>query len=95
LELEKGERRGEHTMARIKIIEPKEANEQVKAVYKDMERVRGKGNIGMQYKAYANLPDVLTAHWEKTKRLTYSDSVPLKIKEATAVIVSVALGCEP
>lgn len=82
-------------MARIKIIEPEEANEQVKAVYKDMERVRGKGKIGMQYKAYANLPDVLAAHWEKTKRLTYSDIVPLKIKEATAVIVSVALGCEP
>lgn len=82
-------------MARIKIVEPEEATEQVMAVYKDMERVRGKGNIGMQYKAYANLPDVLAAHWEKTKRLTYSAIVPQKIKEAASVIVSVALGCEP
>jgi hypothetical protein len=62
LERELRERRAENTMARIKIIEPEEANEQVKAVYKDMERVRGKGNIGMQYKAYANLPEVLAAH---------------------------------
>lgn len=82
-------------MARVKLVEPEEANEQITAVYQDMERVRGTGNIGMQYKAYANLPDVLEAHWEKTKRLTYSAIVPQEIKEAASVIVSVALGCEP
>ncbi len=82
-------------MARIKLIEPGDANEKVRTVYKDMERVRGEGKIGMQYKAYANLPDVLEAHWNKTKHLTYSNILPQKIKEAASVIVSVAFGCEP
>lgn len=84
-----------NNVARIKLIELEEANEQVMAVYKDMERLRGKGKIGIQYKAYANLPDVLEAHWNKTKYLTYSNILPQKIKEAASVIVSVALGCEP
>jgi len=42
----------------------------------------------MQYKAYANLPDVLEAHWEKTKRLTCFGNLHQKIKEDASVIVS-------
>lgn len=82
-------------MTRIRAIKPEEANERVKAVFKDIERTWGKGKFSMLFAIHANIPEHMEAHWEKTKRLQLSDICPKKIKEGASAIASVIFGCEP
>lgn len=54
-------------MARIKLVEPEEAQGLVKEIYEEIERVKGKRGITNTIKAYANHPELLKIKWEHSK----------------------------
>lgn len=82
-------------MTRVRAVEPEEANDRVRAILEDIERVWGAGKTSMLFKIYANLPDHMEAHWEKTKRLQCSNILSRRIKEGASAIASTTFGCEP
>ncbi len=57
-------------MKRIKLVEKNEANDEVKAVYKDIEAAFGM--VPNLFKTYAHFPARLKVNWEKTKSMALS-----------------------
>ena len=80
-------------LARIKLVQPDEADDMVKKVYNDMEKVRGKGRVSNVFKAYANFPELLKANWEQMKAIMGSSTLSRKMKETLAVGLSIQNEC--
>ncbi len=78
-------------MTRIKLIEKKEASNEVKIIYKDIEAAFGM--VPNLFKTYAHFPALLRANWEKTKVLLMGGELPRELKESIAVVVSAANSC--
>jgi uncharacterized peroxidase-related enzyme len=80
---------------RIKLIDSNEASDRARQVFKEIEEIRGEGKVSVPFRALANVPEYLRAHWEYTKANKREGSrVTNKTKEMISVVVSVALGCK-
>jgi uncharacterized peroxidase-related enzyme len=79
-------------MTRIKLIEKEDANDEVRAVYKDIEAAFGM--VPNLFKTYAHFPALLKVNWEKTKVLLMGGKLPRELKESIAVVVSAANSCK-
>jgi alkylhydroperoxidase/carboxymuconolactone decarboxylase family protein YurZ len=80
--------------ARVKLIDPQSAVGEIREIYDDIERVRGKGKIAPIFMALANVPEYLKAHWEYNRADKRTGSrITNRTKEMISIVVSVALGC--
>lgn len=79
---------------RIKLADPEKSSGELREIFEEIERVRGKGKITPVFKALGNAPEYLRAHWlynvaDKTKH-----NISGKMKEMISAAVSVVLGCK-
>ena len=79
---------------RIKLVDPEKATEEVREIFDDIERVRGKGKITPVFMALANAPEYLKAHWIYNVADKTEHKISIKMKEMISVAVSVAVGCK-
>lgn len=80
--------------ARVRLVEVAEAPDAVRSIYDEIEAVRGPGKVTPVFKALANIPEYLRAHWEYNKANNRKGKLTKKTKEMISVAVSVALGCK-
>ncbi len=78
-------------MMRIKPIEKEDADDEVTAIYKDIEAAFGM--VPNLFKTYAHFPALLKVNWEKTNILLTGGDLPRELKEQIAVVVSAANSC--
>lgn len=85
-------------MARVKLVEPEEADPKARVVFEDIvkthTRGRVKGRIGNLYKAYANVPELFEVEWTRIKLLMKGLGLPPRLKEAICLSVAVVNDCE-
>lgn len=80
---------------RIKLIDPNEASDRVRQLFNEIEEVRGEGKVSVPFRALANIPEYLRAHWEYTKASKREGNrVTNKTKEMISIVVSVTFGCK-
>ncbi len=79
-------------MTRIKPIEKEKANDDVRAIYEEIEAAFGM--VPNLFKTYAHFPALLRVNWEKTKTLMMGGELPRELKEGIAVVVSAANTCK-
>ncbi len=85
-------------MARVKLVEPEEADPKARAVFEDIVKThtRGKvkGRIGNLYKVYANVPELFEVEWSRIKTMMKGLGLPPKLKEAICLSVAVVNICD-
>ncbi len=79
---------------RIQVVDPEKATGELREIFDDIERVRGKGKITAVFRAMGVAPEYLKAHWmynvaDKTKH-----KISIKMKEMISTAVSTAVGCK-
>ena len=79
---------------RIKLVDPERATGELRELFDDIERVRGKGKITPVFTALANAPEYLKAHWMYNVADKTVHKISIKMKEMISVAVSVAVGCK-
>ena len=78
-------------MARIKLADEKTTNPEVKNVFGEIiEKV---GRVPAAYRAFARLPHILQANWNRTINILGKGNLPIVTKEAIATRVSKVNGC--
>jgi len=65
-----------------------------KAVYDDVERVRGPGRVSNLFKAYAAFPDLAKANFQRLNVLLTKGSLSVKFKEALMTALAEANKCD-
>ncbi len=80
-------------MPRIRLIEVAEATGTVRAVFDDMQRVRGAGRVSNLFKGYAAFPELLAANWERMKALMAGGTLSRKLKESIMIALAEINGC--
>ncbi|HEY6822399.1 MAG TPA: carboxymuconolactone decarboxylase family protein [Burkholderiales bacterium] len=81
-------------MALVSLVEYRDANPQVKAVYDDIMRTRGVDWINNFWKALANHPPELERMWRNVKQVMAPGALDPLVKEMIYVAVSATNGCE-
>jgi AhpD family alkylhydroperoxidase len=81
-------------MALVPLVEYRDANPQVKAVYDDIMRTRGVDWINNFWKALANHPPELERMWQNVKQVMAPGALDPLLKEMVYVAVSATNGCE-
>ncbi len=79
---------------RIKLADPAKATGELREIFDEIERVRGKGKITPVFRALGNAPEYLRAHWMYNVADKTMHNISIKMKEMISVAVSVALGCK-
>jgi len=79
---------------RIKLTDPEKTTGELREIFEDIERVRGKGKITPVFRALGNAPEYLRAHWLYNVADKTNHRISIKMKEMISVAVSVALGCK-
>ncbi len=79
---------------RVKLVEFDEAEGDVKEVFEDMERVRGKGQVSNLFKGYAIWPEFLKANWQRMKTVMRGGSLTRKLKESVMVALAELNQCD-
>jgi len=80
-------------MATFGLVEYKDANPEVRAVYDDIMETRKTDSINNFWKALASDPASLKRTWEETKRLMGPGALDAVTKELIYIAVSVTTGC--
>ncbi len=75
-------------MPRIRLVRIAEATGPVKAVFDDIQRVRGEGRVSNLFKGYAAFPDLLAANWERMKVLMRGGTLSRKLKESIMIALA-------
>jgi hypothetical protein len=73
---------------RVRLVQSAEAQADVKEVFEDIERVRGKGRVSNLFKGYAISPAVLKANWERMKAIIGGGVLSRKLKESIMVALA-------
>lgn len=73
---------------RVRLVEVDQASADVKAIFDDMERVRGKGRISNLFKGYAISPDILKANWQRMKAIMGGGTLSRKLKESIMIVLA-------
>ena len=81
-------------MALVPLVEYRDANPQVKAVYDDIMRTRGVDWVNNFWKALANDPAGLERMWRNVKQVMAPGALDPLLKEMVYVAVSATNGCE-
>jgi len=77
-----------------RLIEYREADPEVRAVFDDIKCTRGIPDVNNFWKAIANHPPTLKRTWESLKEVMAPGALDPLTKEMLYVAVSVAHGCE-
>lgn len=80
-------------MARVKVVEIKEAEGTVERVFNEQQKVRGEGIVTNLFKGFAISPHVLGANWSKLKALMGYKQLSHMFKEGLAVSLAVKNKC--
>jgi hypothetical protein len=80
-------------MAHIKLIPPDEADGELKALYADIERVRGAGRVSNLFRGYGAFPALARANWERLQVLLGQGTLTRKLKEAIMIAAAEVNGC--
>ena len=72
----------------IELTPVDEADGELKALYDDLERVRGKGRVSNLFKAYGKFPALGHANFRRLMVLLAEGSLSLKLKEAVMVALA-------
>lgn len=78
-------------MARIKLETENATNPQIKDIFDEIKAKAGR--VPAAYRAFARLPHILQANWNRTKNILGQGNLPLLTKEAIATHVSKVNGC--
>jgi uncharacterized peroxidase-related enzyme len=78
-------------MARIRLADESPENPQVREVFAEI--IERAGRVPAAYRAFARLPHVLQANWNRTKNILGQGNLPIVTKEAIATRVSKVNGC--
>ena len=81
-------------MATVALIEYEQANDEVKAVYDDIRKVRQTDFINNFWKALANNPAQLKRTWEGVKEVMAPGAIDPLTKEMIYIAVSASNQCE-
>ena len=81
-------------MALVPLVEYRDADPQVKAVYDDIMRTRGVDWINNFWKALANHPPELERMWRNVKQVMAPGALDPLVKEMIYIAVSATNGCE-
>ena len=81
-------------MATVSLIEYEQANDEVKAVYDDIRKVRQTDFINNFWKALANNPTQLKRTWEGVKEVMAPGALDPLTKEMIYIAVSASNQCE-
>jgi alkylhydroperoxidase/carboxymuconolactone decarboxylase family protein YurZ len=79
---------------RVKLMEIDEAKGDVKDVFEDMQRVRGKGRVSNLFKGYAIWPELLRANWQRMKVVMRGGNLSRKVKESVMIAVAELNQCD-
>lgn len=79
-------------MARLKTLEKTDATQEVRSTFEEIEKVFGR--VPNIFRTYAHFPPLLKANWEKLKAVMMEGSLRRELKEAIALVVSDANGCQ-
>ncbi len=79
-------------MARIKLLQKEDVNNEVKTLFEQMEEEYS--IVPNLFKALAHKPNILKANLFKIKAVMYEGEVQRELKEMIAIVVSNANGCE-
>jgi AhpD family alkylhydroperoxidase len=78
----------------VHLVEYKEANDAVRAVFDDIRETRGSDFINNFWKALANNPEQLQRTWEQLKVVMAPGTLDPLTKELIYIAVSAANSCE-
>lgn len=78
-------------MARIRLENEKTTNPQIKEIFAEI--IEKAGRVPAAYRAFARLPHILQANWNRTKNILGQGNLPIETKEAIATRVSKVNGC--
>lgn len=81
-------------MSLVKLVEPKDAPPEVRAVYEDIMKTRGSDWINNFWKALANDPPMLARTWQRVKTVMAPGALDPLVKEMVYVAISATNGCE-
>ena len=81
-------------MARIKLVDPKEARGRVREIFDEIEQVRGPGRVPNLMRAYANHPPSLESNWWRMKHLLKSGLLPGRVKETIGLTMAALHRCD-
>jgi len=81
-------------MAMVKLVEERDANDQVRKVYDDIKQVFGLTFVPNLFKAMGHHPAYLEATWARVKTVMGPGALDRKTKEIIALAVSATNGCE-
>lgn len=79
-------------MARIELVPEDRISPEAKQILTEIEQ--GMGRIPNLFKTYAHHPPLLRANWQKLKATMMEGSLPRKLKETIALLVSQDNGCD-
>lgn len=78
-------------MPRIQLQSEESQDPIVKAIFDEIKSKAGQ--VPAPYRAFARLPHILQANWNKTKAVLTQGNLPVSLKESIALAVSTANGC--
>lgn len=79
-------------MARIELISSDQISPEARQILDEIEQ--GMGRVPNLFRTYAHHPPLLRANWQKLKAVMMEGSLPRKLKEAIALLVSQDNGCD-
>ncbi len=81
-------------MARIRLIDPGEAQGRVKEIFQEAEAIRGPGRVSNLLRGYANHLPSLESNWYRMKHLLKSGLLPTRTKEMIGLTMAALHKCE-
>ena len=79
---------------RVKLVQIEDAKGEVKAVFDDMQKIRGPGRVSNLFKGYAIWPELLKVNWQRMKVVMGSGSLSRKVKESIMIALAEINRCK-
>jgi hypothetical protein len=73
---------------RVTLVQIDQALGEVKDVFDDIQRIRGKGRVSNLFKGYAIFPELLRANWQRMRALMGGGNLSKKLKESVMVALA-------
>lgn len=80
-------------MARIRLVDPDQAEGRVKEIFQEVDAVRGPGRVSNLLRAYANHLPSLESNWYRMKHLLKSGLLPTRTKEMIGLTMAALHKC--
>jgi alkylhydroperoxidase family enzyme len=81
-------------MPRIKLTEIHEAEGELKALYDEIQRVRGQGRVSNLFKGYGAFPALAKANFDRLQVLMTRGTLSGKLKESIMMAAAQINGCD-